>query len=203
MNRNKILFSTLLTIIFLATQVIAVGAAPAMQETTPIDGTVESITLETDPETGVTTVIVVFVDEAGVSQTVELSLEEAAGLGLVIDDGTGNYVVNEDMLPAETEKEHPVGSAIADFFTDTLGVSYDAIMEYHDNGAGFGTIAQALWMTNALEGDTTVFSAIIEAKINNDFSAVVLPDGSTPTNWGQFVVNDYVQIDSICVKCHI
>ena len=24
-----------------------------------------------------------------------------------------------------------------------------------------------------------------------------------PTNWGQFVVNDYVQIDSICIKCHI
>lgn len=186
MNRNKLLLSTLFAIIFLAIQVIAVGAAPAMQETTPEIGSVESITLKTDPGTGVTTVIVVFIDETEEPQTVELSLEEAAELGLVIDDGTGIYVVNESMLSAEAEKEHPVGFALSEFFTNLLGVDYESIMEYHDDGAGFGTIAQALWLTNALEGDTTVFSAIIEAKINNDYSAIVLPDGSTPTNWGQF-----------------
>jgi len=27
---------------------------------------------------------------------------------------------------------------------------------------------------------------ILEAKQNKDFSACVLPDGATPTNWGQF-----------------
>ena len=195
MNRNKLFFSTLFAIIFLATQIIAVGAAPAMQETTPTDRVVESLTLETDPETGVITVIVVYIDETEVTEAVEFSLEEAAELGLVIiDDGTGIYVVNESMLSDEAEKEHPVGFALSEFFTNLLGVDYETIMDSRADGAGFGTIAQALWMTNALEGDTIVFSAIIEAKITKDFStvvlpdgsAVVMPDGSAPTNWGQF-----------------
>ena len=59
-------------------------------------------------------------------------------------------------------------------------------MEFHDDGVGFGVIAQALWMTNALEGDTEIFAAILEAKQNKNFSGIELPDGSTPTNWGQF-----------------
>ena len=94
-------------------------------------------------------------------------------------------VIAVGAAPAKQE-DHPVGSALAQFFTDLLGVDYETIMEYHDEGAGFGTIAQALWMTNALEGDSETFAAIIEAKLNNDFSAIVLPDGSTPKNWGQF-----------------
>ena len=59
-------------------------------------------------------------------------------------------------------------------------------MEYHDDGTGFGVIAQALWMTNALEGGSETFSAILDAKKNKDFSGITLPDGSTPQNWGQF-----------------
>jgi hypothetical protein len=114
MNQNKIILSTVIVLVLLATQVIAVGAAPVAQE------------------------------------------------------------------------DHPVGFSLADFFSDLLGVDYETIMEYHDDGAGFGTIAQALWMTHALEGDTTTFAAIVEAKMTNDFSAIVLPDGTTPKNWGQF-----------------
>ena len=205
MNRNKLFLSTLFAIIFLAIQVIAVGAAPAMEETTPEVGSVSSITLETDPGTGLTTVVVVYTYETGEPQTVALSLEEAAELGLVIDDGTGIYVVNETMLSAEAEKEHPVGSALSEFFSNFLGVScgettpvettgaetsgegcYGTIMQYHEEGAGFGVIAQALWMANALESDTVSFSTIMEAKINKDFSTIEMPDGSTPTNWGQF-----------------
>ncbi len=86
----------------------------------------------------------------------------------------------------EEEKQHPVGSAISDFFSDLLGVNYETVMEYHDEGTGFGVIAQALWMTNALEGDTELFSAILDAKKNKDYSGITLPDGSTPQNWGQF-----------------
>lgn len=114
MNRSKIIFSTVIAFVILASQVIAVGAAPVAQE------------------------------------------------------------------------DHPVGFSLAQFFTDLLGVDYDTIMEYHKEGAGFGTIAQALWMTNALEGDTTTFAAIVEAKMNNDYSSIVLPDGTSPKNWGQF-----------------
>jgi len=199
MKRTKIVISILLATIFLATQFVAVGAAPATQDTTPITGTIESIVLETDTETDTTTVLVTLVDEFGETQTVRLSVEDAIALGLVTDDGSGPIVdesqVGADIeidpalvIPDETpvEEQHPVGSALSNFFTELLGVDYDMIREYHDDGVGFGVIAQALWMTNALEGDSEIFAAILEAKQTKDFSDIELPDGSTPTNWGQF-----------------
>jgi len=200
MKRTKFLLSVLLATIFLAAQVIVVGAAPATQDTTPITGTIQSIELETDTETDTTTVVVTLEDEFGEIQTVRLSLEDAIALGLVTDDGSGPVAddsqVGTDVeidpalvIPEDTmddEEQHPVGSALSDFFSDLLGVDYEVIMDYHDDGVGFGVIAQALWMTNALEGDTDIFAAILEAKQNKDFSGIELPDGSTPTNWGQF-----------------
>jgi hypothetical protein len=199
MKRTKFLFGVLLATIFLAAQVIVVGAAPATQDTSPITGTIESIVLETDSETDTTTVVVTLSDEFGVTQTIRLSLEDALALGLVTDDGSGPMaddskvgtdveidpalVIPEDVME---EPQHPVGSAISDFFSDLLGVDYEVIMEYHDDGVGFGVIAQALWMTNSLDGDSEIFAAILEAKQNKDFSGIELPDGSTPTNWGQF-----------------
>lgn len=208
MTRIKTLFSIVLATIFLATQVIAVGAAPFTQETTPITGTVETITLETDAETGVTTVLVTLTDEeSGESQTVRLSLEDADGLGLLDENGepvdpvtiVEPVVIDPTMVipeePDETEEEaqHPVGGALSDFFSDLLGVDYETIMDYHDDGVGFGVIAQALWMTNALveDGDSEMtpeelFDAILYAKQNNDYGDITLPDGSTPQNWGQF-----------------
>ena len=199
MTRTKIVFSILLATIFLITQIIVVGAASATPETTPITGTIENIELETDIETGTTTVLVTLSDEIGETQTISLSVEDATALGIVTDEGSGP-VVDESkvgttseidpaiVFPDETtdEVQHPVGSKLSDFFSDLLGVNYDTIMEFHDDGVGFGVIAQALWMTNALEGDTEIFAAILEAKQNKDFSGIELPDGSTPTNWGQF-----------------
>ena len=205
MTRTKIVFSVMLATIFLATQFIAVGAAPATQETTYLTGTIESITLETDTET----VVVTLTDEFDETQTIRLSVEDAIDYGLVTDDGSGP-VVDESLIgtsieidsalviPDDTadEPQHPVGSALSDFFTDLLGVNYDMIMTYHDEqGVGFGVIAQALWMTNALTSDDEfeteltpdqVFEAILYAKQNKDFGAILLPDGSEPTNWGQF-----------------
>lgn len=208
MTRTKIVFSILLATIFLATQFIAVGAAPATQETTPITGTIESVVLETDTATDTTTVVVTLTDEFGETQTIRLSLEDATALGLVTDDGSRPVVDDSQIgttveidptlvIPDETtdEEQHPVGSALSDFFTDLLGVDYEMIMDYHEDGMGFGVIAQALWMTNSLvsEGDTEMemtpeelFSAILDAKKNKDFGAITLPDGSEPTNWGQF-----------------
>jgi hypothetical protein len=201
MTRTKTIYSILLAAVLLATQVIAVGAAPAKQDTTPITGTVESITLETDATSGVTTVVVMLTDETGATQTVRLSLEDATSLGLVTTGGTANLdaigtsttidpiMAIPDMPeePATTdEAQHPVGSALSDFFSELLGVDYQTIMDYHNDGVGFGVIAQALWMTNALGGDSDTFAAILEAKQNNDYSAITLPDGSIPKNWGQF-----------------
>jgi hypothetical protein len=37
----------------------------------------------------------------------------------------------------------------------------------------------------ALDGNSTTFSTILAAKKSGDYSTVVLPDGSTPSNWGQ------------------
>ena len=206
MTRTKILISTMLAVIFLAVQVVAVGAAPAAQdEQPPITGTIvqDGITLETDTDTGTTTVLVTFINEMEETQTVRLSLEDASALGLVADDGKGNFIVDEtkydttveidpatvipdEMDDTSEEPEHPVGGALSNFFSDLLGVDYETIMDFHDNGTGFGVIAQALWMTNALDGDSDTFAAIIEAKQTKDFSGITLPDGSEPTNWGQF-----------------
>jgi hypothetical protein len=206
MTRTKILISTMLAVIFLAVQVVAVGAAPAAQdEQPPITGTIvqDGITLETDTDTGTTTVLVTFINEMEETQTVRLSLEDASALGMVVDDGTGNFIVDEtkydttveidpatvipdEMDDTSEEPEHPVGGALSNFFSDLLGVDYETIMDFHDNGTGFGVIAQALWMTNALDGDSDTFAAIIEAKQTKDFSGITLPDGSEPTNWGQF-----------------
>jgi len=192
MKRTKLIFGIMLAIIFLTTQVIAVGAAPLTQDETPPEEptqTIVSISLETDPTNGAT-VVVVLSDELNTTQTtVMLSLEEAINLGLVIDDGTGNYVVDDSRIGQaidSAESEHPVGSALSDFFYDLLGVDYEAVMAYHDDGVGFGVLAQALWMTNSLEGDSETFSAILEAKQTKYFCLIELPDGSTPTNWGQF-----------------
>ena len=208
MMRTKTLFSLLLTAIFLAAQVASVGAAPATQDTN-ITGTVVDIVLDTDSNTGITTVLVTLNDGSDTTQTVRLSLEDATTLGLLIDDVPVNpddiedpIIIEPDMVipdePDETvdEAQHPVGSALSDFFTDLLGVDYDLIMEYHADGVGFGVIAQALWMTNALNNEESeieltsedLFKAILDAKQNKDFGelGITLPDGSTPTNWGQF-----------------
>ncbi len=198
MKKMKIISTIVLATILLATQIIAVGAAPARQDTTPITGTVESITLETDAETGTTTVLVTLTDDMG-SQTIRLSLEDALALNLVLDEETVNpdaignpTEINPDLVipeapeETETEAQHPVGSALSDFFSDLLGVDYNLVMDYHEEGIGFGVIAQALWITNALEGDADTFAAILDAKQSHDFSAITLEDGSTPQNWGQF-----------------
>lgn len=170
-------------------------AAPAAQEATPITGTVQSIAVETDATTGESTVVVEVLDELGATQTVRLSAEDAATLGLVtIDPETGEVTPVEEAIgtdvsidPAlvisdEDEAQHPVGAALAEFF----GVDYDTIMEAHEEGAGFGVIAQALWMSQQLEGGSETFTMIVDAKQDHDYSGITMPDGSTPENWGQF-----------------
>jgi hypothetical protein len=204
LNLQKLTTSFMLALAIAVTQI---GAVAAQDITTPLTGTVQTITLETDATTSVTTVVVTYDDGTGAIQTVRLSVETATSLGLVTTDsttGTPVVVVNDPAVgqpvtidpttvisnPTDgtTETEHPVGSKLSDFFSELLGVSYDDIMSAHNDGTGFGVIAQALWMTNKLGGDTTTFQAIIEAKKTGDYSGITLSDGSTSTatTWGQF-----------------
>lgn len=201
MQRLRLPVSLLLAFALLLLQFGAALAAPTARSvaaTGPITGTVESITLDTS--TTPTTVVVTVKDSTGATQTVHLSLADAAQLGLItIDPATGQPAVNEGaigtsisidpgiIIPSEEGKQHPVASALAAFFADLSGVDYNLIMQYHEDGMGFGVIAQALWMTKALEGDSETFAAILDAKRSHDFSAITLPDGSTPKNWGQFM----------------
>ena len=152
MQRLRLPASLLLAFALLLLQFGAALAAPPARPvaaTGPITGTVESITLDTS--TTPTTVVVTVKDSTGATQTVRLSLEDAAQLGLItIDPATGQPGVNEGaigtsisidpgiIIPSEEGKQHPVASALAAFFADLSGVDYNLIMQYHEDGMGFG-----------------------------------------------------------------
>ena len=151
-------------------------AAPATQEgtTDPIVGTIQSYALGTDATTGDPIVVVDVLLEDGVTvQSVNLTPAEAEALGLVtLDPTTGDPTLVEGLegtafsfTPGETcvddplttdvdecageeEVTHPVALALADFFGEDAG----DIMDAHEDGFGFGLIAQALWMSEKLGG---------------------------------------------------
>ncbi|NWG07016.1 MAG: hypothetical protein HXY35_10085 [Chloroflexi bacterium] len=197
MSKTKVLASILIIAAMLFAQVGLAAAAPAEQETTSITGTIQSITTETDAN-GTTTVLVTLVDTQGTTQTVRLSVETAVTLGLVtLDPTTGAPAVDQTKVgqsveidpttvipdePVEEEPLHPIAALLGSFF----GVDGSIIDEYHQDGFGFGVIAQALWMSKNLNGDATLAGLILEAKKTGDYSAFILPDGTVPTNWGQF-----------------
>jgi hypothetical protein len=195
----------LFTSIFLVFALLAMTAGTAFaQDATSITGTVQTVVFETDAATGETIVVVTLLDEtAGTTQTIKINLETAATLGLVVTDPTtGESTVIEDtigttieidpttvVVPGENteEDQHPVGSALSDFFSDLVGVDYETIMTYHDKGIGFGVITQALWLSNGLDGGVDTFKALLDAKKSGDYSSITLADGSTPDNWGDVV----------------
>jgi hypothetical protein len=200
----------ILTSIFLMLALLAMTAGGAFaQETTEITGTVQSVEFQTN-ENGTTIVVITLLDGSSETQIVHISLETAESLGLVtVDPVSGEASYTEDALgtevtipadavipdapiePGEGEgdgkKQHPVGSAISEFFSSLFGVEYETIMDIHQDGVGFGVIAQALRMTMQLGGDTETFQAIIAAKQSGDYSGITLADGSTPENWGDVV----------------
>jgi len=215
MFRTKVSIGVLLAIILLATQVFVAGAAPSNLDSTNI-GNIDKIEVQTDPDTLESTVLVTVTDETG-TKIVELSLETALAFDPpLVTEIDGFLVPNEELVdtditidpatvissePVEesTEEQHPVASALSDFFFDIFSIEYDTIMTYHEDGVGFGVIAQALWMTNALTSDDEVilppdltpealFGLILDAKKDKNFGGlgITLPDGSEPTNWGQF-----------------
>ena len=196
MLKTKLLASILLASTVLFAQVGLAAAAPTGQDATLITGTIQSITTETDSN-GVATVLVTVLDDLGATQTVRLSVDTATSLGLVtLDPVTSEPVVDETQVGQsvhidpvtvildETSEEpaHPIAVLLAAFFGEDASV----VNDYHQDGFGFGVIAQAMWMSKNLNEDATLAGLILDAKKSGDYSEFILPDGSTPTNWGQF-----------------
>lgn len=210
MSNTKLLASILFIIAVMFAQVGNVAAAPRTQDgTTTLTGTIDEITTELD-ENGETIVIVTLTDEEGITQIVTLSAQEAdenelfdlttqkllaeAGdpVELVVDP---NDVV-PDEKPTQEEDVHPIAWILAEFFNEEPGV----VDGYHDEGFGFGVIAQALWMSRNITGteeetgDASLAWDILQAKQEKDFQTFFNEheeyfedlDGDVPTNWGQF-----------------
>ena len=200
MFKTKLLAGILLIFMLLTAQVGMAAAAPLAQDAT-ITGTIQDITTEIDAN-GVTTVLVTLVDNQGVTQTIRISDVTAAGLGLfdlttqqLVLTQVGQSVVIDPttVIPDEEPTEeavHPIAVLLAAFFGEEAAV----VNQYHEDGFGFGVIAQALWMSRNLTGtedetgDASLAEEILQAKEDHDYSAFTdfFEDGFVPTNWGQF-----------------
>lgn len=196
MKRSNFIISLVLASVLVFAQAGIVFAAPAFDEMHPLIGRVLKITLESDPATGITTVRVKFKDQTGGTQEVRLSEEDAKELGLVTLNGDGNPVINRDALGLEIEidavmilpdeeQSHPVAAALATYFEDIDGLDYETIMSAHQDGNGFGVLAQALWMIRKLDGNSDDLVLLLEARRNGDFSDFQLEDGTTPASWNE------------------
>ncbi|MGA9398996.1 MAG: hypothetical protein WBV22_12135 [Anaerolineaceae bacterium] len=197
-------FITLFVLIIVLTMLplSSVLAAPSQQvptppppvATEPIVGTIDQIVIQGDPASGTAIVVVTLTDADGIVQTVKLTLDAATSLGLVITNPDGTVVVDETLVGTEISidptlilpvVDNKVANAIADFLATMFDTDASVIMGYHEDGMGFGVIAQAGFMALALKGDEVTMKAILEAKKNGTFSTLVLPDGIVVNSWGE------------------
>jgi hypothetical protein len=157
----------------------------------PITGTIKAIEIQVDTDTLVTTVVVTLEGVDAVLTPYRLSPDTAVGLDLItvvaVDAMIGQTItVNpEDLAPEDTTSTHPIDQILGDFLANLLGVDPAIVSDYHEQGMGYGLIAQAGILSYALDGDATMMQTILDAKLTGDFSTVVLPDGTTPSNWGE------------------
>jgi hypothetical protein len=194
MFNKKLFTSILLALAVMLAQVGIVAAAPPAQDgtTTTITGTIQTIAV--DPDTNIVVVTVLLEDQV-TTQTVSLDPLDPAYSSLFnpdthellvqVGDEVAWEVNSEDVIPDEEPVEediHPIAMLLANFFDEDPSV----LSGYHEDGFGFGLIAQALWMSESINGDTSAAGLILEAKRSGDYSAFELPDGSSPANWGQF-----------------
>ena len=200
MKKTKFIISLIMAVGMVLAQAFVVLAAP--DSTPSITGQVTYVEVVPDESTGITTVLVT-IDN---TQTVRISTETAEGLNLIYNNGEAYEIVQPlpeliEIAAADVitdEPQHAVGSALATFFSDIDGLTYDMIMQAHEQN-GFGVIAQALWMTrklaeensNVVLGDgslleSDIFMTILDLKNGGDYSAFFPDDESAPTNWGQF-----------------
>ena len=207
MSKTKILAGILLVAALLFAQAGTVFAAPQTQDGS-ITGKVTALECGTD-SAGNTVILVTLEDTEGVSQTVSIDLVTADSLGLVTlgegdlpDCSAEAFAAILDAAPEEglvvtitpdeepvEESNHPISVLLAAFFE----VDASVIDDYHDDGFGFGVIAQSLWMSQNLGGDTSLTEDILLAKQDKNFETFFenhpeyLTEGeAVPTNWGQF-----------------
>jgi len=205
MKNLKLLTTLVLTFAFLFAQVGNVAAAPLAQDTTTIAGTITGLTCETDSATGTNTFLVTVQATDGTSQTVRIDQQTAIDLGLVTADSGGNVDCTDEavlaelaadvgtdveipadaVIPDEPEEEgsaNPISILLGAFFGEDASV----IDGYHEDGFGFGVIAQALWMSKNLTDDASMVEQILQAKKDGS-GTFTLSDGTeiTYTNWGQ------------------
>lgn len=188
MSKTKLFTGILLVLAVLFSQVGTVFAATAAQATTPLTGTIQYIVIENDGTIRVTLSV------EGKTQVIRMSLADAEALGLVALNLTTNeyeavttmigqtLVVDPATTAITTVEINPITLLLSEFFVVDPG----AVQGYHEDGYGFGVIAQALWIARGLNDDSTTAGLILEAKKTGDYSAFTLPDGTTPKNWGQF-----------------
>lgn len=200
MPKLKSILSLFLGVAVIIAQAGSALAAPSWQADGPITGIVQGAVVESNSASDIQTVLVTLLVH-GETQSIHVSVQTAADLGLISLDENGIAVVDEsvwgsdltipsaDILSNESvknEKQHPVGSKIAEFFSGFVDVDYELVMSSRSNRFGFGVITQALWMTDNLGGDATLFETILDAKKSNDYTSVALPETAIPQNWGQF-----------------
>jgi len=202
MIRKKIITLFVLIIVLTMLPLSSVLAAPSQQDPTPpppvatepIVGTIDQIEIQGDPASNTAVVIVTLTGADGVAQTVELTLADATTLGLIITNPDGTIVVNDAMIGTEISidptliipvVDNKVANAIADFLATVFDTDAATIMGYHEDGMGFGVIAQAGFMAAALNGDGATMEAILDAKQNGTFSELELPNGTVVNNWGE------------------
>lgn len=172
-------------------------AASASEDIPSISGVIESLLLETDPTTGVATVVISIMDQDQFVQEVRISQETALTLGLLVLNEDGKPLLNSRVvgepieidpaiiIPEEEAPQHPVASAIATFFSNIPGVSYETVIKARQAGNGYAAIAQALWLTARMGGNSDVFQKMMEARQTGDYSAFLRQDGTSPKNWGE------------------
>ena len=196
-HKTRFLFSLFLALTLLVIQIQGVFAASSRQNPAPVSGVVQSIILEANTVTGVTVVSVDLMNGTEFPGRIRVSLETAIAQGLVVLNGDGKPEINNsalgktveietsNLIATHEENDHPIANALATFFSDIEGIDYQTIMTTHEQGIGFGVIAQTLWLTTKLEGNAVVFEELIHARQTGDFSSFILEDGSSPDNWGQ------------------
>src|SRR3954469_24764200 len=99
MSNTKLLASVLLVLAVLFAQVSTAAAAAPTQTATPITGTVQSISTETDANGVVTTAVVTLLLPDQTTQTVRIPAAYATSLGLL--DETAQQPVPIGTVPAE------------------------------------------------------------------------------------------------------
>jgi hypothetical protein len=210
MFKTKRLAGALLIIIaILFAQAGNVAAAPQLQDgtTTTITGTIKSIETQLDENNEIIVLVTVQTEEG--TQTISLTAQEAAD-NLLFNLDTQELLVaqgdevklvvdpNDVVLVEEVTEDdvHPIAWILAEFFDEDASV----VNEYHEDGFGFGVIAQAMWMSRNITGteeetgDASLAWDILQAKQEKDFQTFfdeheeyfVDLEGDVPTNWGQF-----------------